>query len=660
MLSHWRLAAAALGIGVAAFGQIVITSGRVFDYPVLTPLADVIFDMHRQPTAILLGVLLLAAGGAAFAASVIPEREMADLEGERPGLRALAGQEGRKWLFAGIIALGVAISAVLWLLLALGNYSDAYPLVWVLGIAVVAGAFLYLDRLSGVNLSLRIGLLEVAFLVIVIGAFFALNLRDLTNWYYSVIGDEYVYWDHARAVAEGSPRNFFSNFFHLRGVYDVLPVAETYYVAGVMKIFGTDYFAWRFASVLAGAAVFAPLYLLVRSLFGVRTAVTASVLLVAAHVMLAYAHAGYDALFALFPSVLAFALFFTGMKRGSALLIFGAGAAAGLGFYVFYPGRFILPVLLVLLFLYRASVDLKRDLAILLVGFALAAAPMVIVNNTDIISLMGRQSVFSYDPAIVPDPFERIIDNAFRSPLAFNYNEKAQHFISGSLLEPITAVLAVLGLVYALRRFRRPAFAFLLIWYGISMAASGVASPHPFVPMIRMSYLIPIMVIFAAVALGEAYGMVQGKISTSTLRTVAPAMALSIVALAVVGSNVYRFLEVTPEDVRNTPGAVVMKAVLSEECSDGGGQRVIVAPHTGGSLGFAVASRDWDGVPPVMLAYDELERVQEFSPTSCVVYRLEGATPSEGDLRRLQQLEGKRQRIPVYDDAGEQLVIVLK
>ena len=424
---------------------------------------------------------------------------------------------------------------------------------WVVGITVVAAAFFYLDRCSGVDLRIRIGLWEVAFLVVVTGAFLALNLRDLTSWYYSVIGDEYVYWDQARAVAEGVPRPNFDNFFSLRGVYDVLPVAETYYVAGVMEIFGTDYFAWRFASVLAGAAVFAPLYLLVRSLFNVRTAVAAAVLLVAAHVMLAYAHSGYDPLFALFPSFLAFALFFSGVKRGSALLMFGAGVAAGMGFYVFYPGRFVLPVLLLVLLLYRSRVDLKRDLAILLVGFVLAAAPMVIVNNTDIISLVGGHSVFNYDPAIVPDPFDRIKDNIFRSPLAFNYNQKAQHFISGSLLEPITAVLAVLGLAYALRRFQRPAFAFLLIWYAIAMGASGIASPHGFTPMIRMSYLIPIMVIFAAVALGKGYGMLQTNIGSGALRVAAPAGVLAIVVLAVVGSNLYRFSEVTPDDVRNTP-----------------------------------------------------------------------------------------------------------
>ena len=655
--SHWRLVVAAIGIGLAALGQVVITSGRVFDWPLLTPLADAVFDMHRQPTAILIGVLLLVAGGVVFAASVSPERRTDDLAGARPGLKALVGQTRRWRLFAAIIALGVAISAVLWLKLALGSYSDVYPFWWAFGIAVAAGAFLYLDRSSGVDLRPRIGLLEVAFVALATGAFILLNLIDLRSWYYSVIGDEYRIFRETSPIARGVSLNFFS----LQGEYGILPVAEGYYRAIVMKIFGIDYFGWKLGTTIAGAVVIPPLYLLVRTLFNVRTAVAAVGLLVAAQVMLAYSHAGYDALFAIFPTVLTFALFFPGMKRGSALLIFAAGAAAGLGFYTFYPGRLILPVLLLVLFLYRNRVDLKRDLPILLFGFALVVTPMIVVNNTDIITFMRDQSLFNYDPTIVPDPWDRIKDNIFRNPLAFNYNENEQHFISGSLLEPITAVLAVLGLAYALRRFRRPAFTFLLIWFGIAMAASGIASPHGFTPMIRMSYLIPIVVVFGAIALAKGYEIAQGMIGNNALRTAVPALAMAIVLVAVVGSNLYRFWEVTPENFPNTPGAVAMKALLSDECRQGSGQRLVVTPGAlSGSLALAITTRDWSGTPPVMLTYDEIDRVQEFSPMSCVVYIPETEPPSAEDLARIRLQTGAQRAVSEYDDSGQVRVLVLR
>ncbi len=112
MPAHWRLVVAVLGIGVAALGQVVITSERILDWPVLTPLADAVFDMHRQPTAILIGVLLLVAGGVVFAASVSPERRTDDLAGARPGLKALVGQTRRWRLFAGIMALGAVITGL--------------------------------------------------------------------------------------------------------------------------------------------------------------------------------------------------------------------------------------------------------------------------------------------------------------------------------------------------------------------------------------------------------------------------------------------------------------------------------------------------------------------------------------------------------------------
>ena len=121
LLSHWRLVVAAAGIGLAALGQIVITSGRFFDWPIVRPLADAVFDMHLQPTAILVGVILLAAGGVAFAASLAAEGETDDLSGARPGLTGLGGQARRWGLFAGIITLGLSISSFVWLQLALGN-----------------------------------------------------------------------------------------------------------------------------------------------------------------------------------------------------------------------------------------------------------------------------------------------------------------------------------------------------------------------------------------------------------------------------------------------------------------------------------------------------------------------------------------------------------
>lgn len=656
LAAHSRLVAAALGVGLAACGQVVIMSERVFDLPVLTPLANAVFSIHPLPTTVFLGVLLLAAGGGLFAASIRSEPRPDDLEGNGPGLGTLA-DGARRPLFAGLLLLGVASSVFLWVQLAIGNYEDAYPWLWVVSIAVAGGAFLYLDRRSGVNLGLRIGVLEVAFLVVITGTFIGLNLRDLNDWYYSAIGDEYVIFEAAKGVAEGATPNFFS----LRGEYDIIPVAQTYYRAAVMDVFGVDYFGWKFASVLAGAAVLAPLYLLVRSRFNVPAAVGAVVLLAASHVQLAYAHTGYSALFALFPTVVAFALFYSALKRGSSFLMFGAGVATGLGFYVLYNARILLPILLLALLVYRGRLGLKRNLPLLALGFALAVIPMVIVAQSELVTLANDQSVFNYNPGIVPDPWDRIKDNALRSPLAFNYSNYAQHFVSGSLLEPITAVLSVLGLAYALRRFTRPTFLLLLMWYAVAMVTSGIASPHPYVPVGRMSYLIPVMVVFAAVALGKGYELVQDIAKNNALRRVVPPLALAVVLLAAVGSNLFRFWYVTPGDVPGTWEALVMKPALSSECRDSDRQTVVVSQGPGGTHSYTISSRDWDDDrTPVILAYDEMERVTEFVPISCVIYWPRAEPQFTADIARLQRLTGAQQVTSEYDHSGEGPVVVLR
>ncbi len=662
LLSHWRLVAAALGIAVASLGQFVITSGRAFDWPILNPLWDEIFGyLSKQPSSLALGLLLLLVGGAMFAGSIPPERQRDDIETERTGPRALAAEPRniKMWVFGGMIVLGLAISAILWLQLALGNYAYGYPFLWGAGIAVVAGALLYLDRRSGADLRPRIGLLEVAFLIMATGAFIAINLVDLMNWYYTVIGDEYSIFQRTVPVAEGVSANFFS----LHGAYDQLPMAESYYRAAVMKVFGIDYFGWKFASVLAGAAVLAPMYFLVRNRVNIPAAVAAVVLLAASHMMLAYAHTGYSALSALFPTVLAFALFFSALKRGSIVLMFGAGVVAGLGFYVLPNARILFPILLLVLFVYGSRLNLKLNLPLLVLGFVLAVMPMAIVANTDIITLAADQSVFNYDPGIVPDPWDRIKDNALRSPLAFNFNGAKQHFVSGSLLEPITAVLAVLGLAYALMRFTRPTFFLFLVWYAVAMVTTGILSPHGAVPVGRMSYLITVVVLFAGLAIGQGYVLVRDFTKTVTTNNVliaaVPALVLVILLAGVVGSNLYRFWHVTPNNLPSGQDAIVMKAALLSECRDHDRQTVAVVRS--GSLPLAFSTWDWgrDRVP-VILDYTEIERVTEYAPTSCVIYNPTNDFPFAQDLARLRQLTGASVVTSEYDNSGQRRVMVLR
>ncbi len=360
--------------------------------------------------------------------------------------------------------------------------------------------------------------------------------------------------------------------------------------------------------------------------------------------------------------MLAFALFFSALKRDSAFLMFGAGVVAGLGFYVLPNARILFPILLLVLFVYGSRLNLKFNLPLLVFGFVLAVMPMVIVANTDIITLTSDQSVFNYDPGIVPDPWDRIKDNALRSPLAFNFNGAAQHFVSGSLLEPITAVLAVLGLAYALKRFTRPTFFLLLVLYAVAMVTTGILSPHDAVPVGRMSYLITIVVLFAGLAIGKGYVLVRDFTKTVTTNNVliaaVPTLVLVILLAGVVGSNLYRFWHVTPSNVASGQDAIVMKAALSSECRDHDRQTVVVARS--GSLPLAFSTWDWgrDRVP-VMLDYNEIERVTEYAPTSCVIYDPMSDPPSAQDLAQLRRLTGLQQVMLVNDRSGQRFVVVL-
>ena len=662
-LAHWRLATVALGIGVAALGQIVIMSSRVFDLPVLTPFADEFFDMFQRPTTVLLGVLLLLVGAVVFAAFIRSESGD-DAAERRLGPVNLPFSLPRSLVFAALIVLGVAFSGYLWLQLAGDSFSRGYPVIFALGLALLAGALFFIDKRNGVDFRFRIGLWEFAFVAAVTGGFIAINLSDLTKWYYT--GEEtYVIYNFSSSIADGitSP-----NFFSQTGPRPWEPVMQYYYLAAVMKVFGINFFGWKLSSVLAGAAVFPALYFLARTLFNARIAVIATLLLLGAHVLLAYSHYGWASLTGLAPGLTAMALFFAGVKRGSALLLFLAGAVAGVGFYVNMAVRLTMPILaafVVLLLLFRHRIQLRHTVVFVALGLFVAVAPIFISNGIDVIREPSKESLFNYrHEERITDVWDSVQNNIFVNTTAFNFSHGGYNsqeiYASGSLLEPITAVLAVLGLAYAVRRFRAPAYLFLVTWFVVSMVSGGYNSPHREIAVGRLMYMIPLMVLLAALALDAATGFFQRSVNFRVLRWAAP-VAIAVVVFAAFGSNLYRFWEVSPEKVPANPPAVVMKAALSDECRSSDRNTVVVTGQPQGTVFLAINAWDWgsDRVP-VIVGYDDIEMVNEFAPVSCVVYQPGRDRPVDQDVAQLRRQTGAQTVTTEFDRSGQRSVLVLK
>jgi len=140
---------------------------------------------------------------------------------------------------------------------------------------------------------------ELASVLILVGVFLALNIRDLGDWYYSAIGDEYAFYQSALQISE----NGITKPFSQDGVYNTHPVLNSAYQGVVMTIFGRDNLGWRLASVLSIALTIPGVYVIGRTLGNRNIAAISALLFAFSHYVLAYAHTGYNNIHALAPVV---------------------------------------------------------------------------------------------------------------------------------------------------------------------------------------------------------------------------------------------------------------------------------------------------------------------------------------------------------------------
>ena len=160
------------------------------------------------------------------------------------------------------------------------------------------------------------------------------------------------------------------------------------------------------------------------------------------------AHVGYDHIDSLLPTVLAVAFFVLATRNRSPALMFIAGVLAGMCIYTNVAARVIFPTILVFASLQVFSQRPKtvgRWILPWVVGMAIAALPMLIVDGNELVPQMfGRVIGGQLEPSDL-GTLDRVKTNIELNLFAFNFNEHISHYVSGSLFDPITASISVVG-----------------------------------------------------------------------------------------------------------------------------------------------------------------------------------------------------------------------
>ncbi|MCY4653473.1 MAG: hypothetical protein OXC95_09950 [Dehalococcoidia bacterium] len=451
--------------------------------------------------------------------------------------------------------LGAVLHLFLLVRVLSGPTSGYDVVLWISGIVAFGASFVDLRTLRNIRFSAPpvdtaiVGALMLACLV--------LHSHDLRDWYYSAIGDEIGFFLRVRQILEEGIQRPFA----LQGVYHNSPMLNSIYQAYVSWVFGGGAWGWKFSSVLSVALTVPGIYILGYIFAGRVAGIVSAVIILGSHYVMAFTHTGYTHLDALPVTVWAVTAFIVGGRRKSAPILFAAGLLAGLALYTALPARVVFPLFLAWILFSRVSLRQLNTFLPTALGFAVCALPFLLANGLDSVLVMGLDTISpnSIFASEIGDPSSRIADNLSGNLLVWWWNDHMSHYTSGSLLDQVSGILAIVGIGVAVGKWR-PSDKLLIVWLILTLVATAVVSPYSAAPLTRMhSNLLP-LALLSGVGLSVCLDWIEGYRTHKYV-------AVGAIMVAIVALNVWRFQVTTPNTLPHyMQESLAIKAWQSDEC----------------------------------------------------------------------------------------------
>ena len=328
-----------------------------------------------------------------------------------------------------------------------------------------------------------------AVLLLILFLAFALRLWNLTGVPPGLTHDEANHGREAIGILDGVFRLFFPLNYGSEPIY-------SYTVALSMALLGRGLFALRLVNVFFGLLTVAITYAWAAPRFGRAVGLLGAALLAVSFWPLA---AGREALRAgMLPFFLALAVWFfwrlletaadrrrpTADRRPSAVL-FGLFTAATL--YTYLAARvswLLFPLFLGYLALWHRAA-FRRAWRPALGGLLLAgllAAPLFLYLRAHPEMQTRLDMLDGPLQAIAAGQWRPVLANATDALLAFVWPGRGDQFLAYNIpgrpvFDAVSAVFFVVGLVVCVARRRRPAYAFLLLWFAVGILPSLITGP---------------------------------------------------------------------------------------------------------------------------------------------------------------------------------------
>ncbi|HSP99946.1 MAG TPA: NHL repeat-containing protein [Candidatus Dormibacteraeota bacterium] len=289
----------------------------------------------------------------------------------------------------------------------------------------------------------------------------------------------------------------------------------------------------QLAATLVGIATLPIFYLFARALVGPRLALLGLALLAICGWHVLFSRVGWRMIMVPpFAMAALLGLWFglAGRRWGWIL----AGAAAAGAIYTYDAGRMVPIMVAVLLGLAALATPQRWRHHLLgalaaLITFLIVGAPMLYYAGTHPQQFLGRAA------NLAGSSDEGVVGNLRTALLMFTYRGNGNDFfVHEPLLEPLLAVLFVLGLLVTLTRWRGGAERFLLGGFALALLPGVLAVPNGN----RCITALPFVILFAATGLAALLDLCATLLPGAAARWAAAALALA--AIGIGGVETYR------------------------------------------------------------------------------------------------------------------------
>jgi hypothetical protein len=535
-------------VALAALGLGIMRSKAQFSWvPEAIRRGLAAYDL-ANPDAVAVGGLLCLAG-AAWVVLLI-SRRLPDALAEQ----ALAVPQPRRdpvaWILLGT---GLGSLGLLDWRLAQQWYAHTDIALFAGGLALIAWGIDRLDRPHPPS-TLKWTYCDTFAVVGVAALAIAVNAIDLRNWNFAWIGDEGAFFGLARSIATGSTWNFFD----LNGVYGEHPVMDSVWQAGGMLLFGPNIIGWRVSEVLIIGASAALIYPVGLALLGRWPALVAAVVLGTNHYLTAAARIAKTHQHTVLFEILVLLMLVLAWRTRRAIFVYALGVAMGLCLYTFtatYITWLIVALLLLIIFLRRPTWLQVGAGLIMGAAFILVVAPGLLVTPLDhvlhVILVNSRREEAAVDPWRVA---RLSITQSF---LTFWENPQwYKHFVGGPILDMVSGVLAVVGVMVGFLRVHKRAERLILLWFllavGVQAATNYTSGPS----FTRLFYALPAAALLAGLGTVAVQDILRCRLGLPP--RVGQTLVL-LVCAAIPVLNVYQWLVVSPTHLEANRQVMILK-----------------------------------------------------------------------------------------------------